>query len=204
MAQVLKFVVSMPVSTALPRDRISNTFHMEHVAAWATPDDIEGLCSDIVAMYQARYHNATHEIQCKAYDIDNPPNFPRADVIVNAGSVWPNNHPRESCLCLSFAGDHRGNRRERGRLYLQPGIDSTLSTDMERPNATVQQWALDFYSVSNESFPDLGGIDIKFGIYSALDAKFTQSKQAWVDDEWDTQRRRGLRGVNRLTSSREG
>jgi hypothetical protein len=204
MAQTYKFLVSMPVSTGLARDRICNTLHLEHVTGGVVNTDLEGMCQDICELWQTRYGNMTHEVQCKAYDVDAVPNYPRADVIVNTGSIWPNNHPREVALCLSYHGGQPGNRRERGRIYLMPGLQTTITVDFERPNDPLLQWALDWYAVSNASLPDLGGVDWKFGVWSVANQSFKQSQVAWVDDEWDTQRRRGLRATKRVTSTREG
>lgn len=203
MATVYKFTVSMPVTDLLPRNRISNTFHMQHTAV-PLNEDVEAICQDIIALYQAQYENSANEVQCKAYHVGNPPQFPVADVIVNAGTVWTVSTPREIALVLSYAGEHRGNRRQRGRIYLMPALRAANTLNALRPSIAVQQWALDFYTESNQSFPDLGGVDWKFGIWSHVAQEFTQSKQAWVNDEWDTQRRRGLREASRLSASREG
>lgn len=204
MAQVYKFTVSMPVQDTLPRNRISNTFHLEHVTGGVDDEGLEDMCSDIVAMYQTRYGNATKEIQCKAYDTDAVPNYPRADVVVNLGVPWTTLSPPEVALCLSFAGIHRGNKRERGRLYLMPQLTGTQTAAGMRPSAGQMGWALDFYRVANASFPDLGGIDWKFGVRSKVGNTFTQAQQAWVNDDWDHVGKRTTRESTRLTATREG
>lgn len=198
-----KFTITMPVDSTLPRDRISNTIHMDHVNVMQGTD-LEAICDDLVAMYAARYHNASKEIKATAYDTDAVPNYPRASSIMNEGQVWTHANPSEVALCLSFCGSNGPRPRERGRIYLMPGLDPINTITAARPNPTTQQWALDFFSVSNESFPDIGGIDWKFGIWSHVDQKFTQAQRAWVDDEWDTVRRRGKRATTRLESVREG
>lgn len=204
MPQTYGFQVSWPVTDLLPRNRFVNHFHLEHVAGSLLNTDLEGMCSDIVALYQARYGQAGKEITCKAYDTDAVPNYPRAEVTVNAGQAWGCTHPREIALCCSFAGDNRGNKNERGRIYTAPILLTGIATDLVRPTLAVMTWTLEWFSKSNESFPDLGGVDWKFGIWSRTLKKFTQAQQAWVDDEWDTQRSRGLRESNRITSVREG
>jgi len=204
-ATTYKFQVSMPVTDVLPRNRMVNVFHMEHVTGGLDDAALEDICSDVAAMYQTRYNGAAGEIQVKAYDVGAVPNYPRADVIVNSGVAWQTSYPREIGIVLSFAGANRGNRRERGRLYLEPGISTTgLSTAAVRPNQAVLDWALLFYTDPNASFPDLGGIDWKFGVYSRVAQDFTQSQQAWVNDDWDVQRRRGLRESTRVMAQREG
>lgn len=204
MPATYKYTITMPVSTALPRDMITNTVHFEHVTGSITPTDHETMCADIAAMYQSHYGNATHEVKVTAYDTGPVPNYPLASVVVNAGSIWPNNHPRELAICLSYAGQHRGNKNERGRIYLMPGINTTLSIDAERPSTAVQNWALGFYTTSNSSFPDIGGPDWKFGVWSRTLQKFTQTQQAWVNDDWDHVSRRSLRESSRVSANREG
>jgi len=202
--QTYAFQISMPINDTLPRNRISNTIHLQHVVGSLFDTDLQAMTDDIVGMYQARYHNTTGEIVCKAYDTDAKPNYPRAATEVNVGTAWGCSAPREVCLVLSFAGDHRGNKSERGRVYLQNTLDASVWALGLRPATTQLQWALDFYTKPNQSFPDLGGVDWKFGVWSPTYKKFTQSTQAWVNDDWDTQRRRGLRETTRLQAQREG
>lgn len=204
MATVYKFQVSMPVTDLLPRNRISNTVHLQHTIGSLLDADLNDMCADIVEMYQAHYGNATAEISCKAYDTDAVPNYPRAEVVVNAGTHWDQGSPREVCLVLSYAGSHRGNKRERGRIYLQPQLVGSLGSPALRPSQGHLDWALGWYTTANSSFPDLGGVDWQFGIWSPTGKHFTQAKQAWCNDDWDTQRRRGLRETNRVSVTRDG
>src|SRR4051794_33578022 len=193
----------MPVTDVMPRNRITNTVHLEHSIGALLDTDLGSMCSDIVEMYQTRYGVSNLEIVCKAYDTDAVPNYPRAIASVNAGAVWTCVHPREVALCLSFAGSNRGNKSERGRIYLMPSIAAGIggTVDQLRPSVAAMTWAMAFYTEPNASFPDLGGVDWKFGVYSPTYKKFTQSKQAWCNDEWDTQRRRGLRESTRQSVS---
>jgi len=117
---------------------------------------------------------------------------------------WTVNVPREVALVLSFAADHRGNKSERGRIYLMPSLVAGMNTLGLRPSQQQLDWALGWYSTANESLPDLGGVDWKFGVWSSTYKRFTQSQQAWVNDDWDTQRRRGLRETTRVQAVREG
>lgn len=204
MAQTYRFTISMPILDNLPRNRITNTVHLEHVTGGIVDADLEDMCADICAMYQVRYGNATREVACKAYDVDAAPNYPRASAAVNAGVVWPCISPTELALCLSFAGNNRGNKNERGRIYLMPQISSAFGAAGTRPSVAQMDWALAFYTTPNESFPDLGGVDWKFGVFSRRLQKFTQSQQAWVNDDWDHVSRRTTRETTRRTATREG
>lgn len=198
------FQVELPVTDTLPRNRFENRFHLDHVGGITVDTDLEQMCSDIIGLYQTHLGNATHEVRCKAYDTDAVPNYPRANVVVNAGSAWTTSVPREICLCLSYCAHYSGNKNERGRMYLPIGLNASMSSYNVRPSQAQLDWALAWYTQSNSSFPDLGGVDWKFGVWSTTLKKFTQSTQAWVNDDWDVQRRRGLRESTRVTAQREG
>jgi hypothetical protein len=50
----------------------------------------------------------------------------------------------------------------------------------------------------------LGGIDVDWVVHSPTHDTNTKVKEAWVDDEWDTQRRRGQRATKRITRAQSG
>ncbi len=204
MPQTYKFVVSMPVDSLLPRDRQSNTLHFQHSIGSVADTALDTMCADIIGVYQARYAHADKELTCKAYDVDAKPNYPRAVKTVNPGIIWEQLLPHEIALCLSYAGTNRGNKAERGRIYLNPCLYFAQTAILLRPSQAQMDWALGFYSTSNASFPDVGGVDWQFGVWSKTYQKFTQTKQAWSNDEWDTQRRRGLRETTRRSIARDG
>jgi hypothetical protein len=204
MAQTYAFQVSLPVTDLLPRNRCVNRFHMEHVAGGVLGADLEDMCEAIAALYQSKYGAANKEIDVRAYDTDAVPNYPRAQVVVSQGTPWLIHSPREIALCLSYSGPNRGNKNERGRMYLMPHLNALQSGIEERPDNGQLNWALDWYREANDSLPDLGGVDWKFGVHSRTLGNFRQSTQAWVNDDWDVQRKRGLREAGRLSVTREG
>ena len=202
---VYKFVVDTPVTDTLPRNRVANALHFNHLVGGQSDEDLEAMCADLVELYQARYNKPAAEWRCKAYDTDAKPNYPRATVIVNPGIPHIVDNVREVALVLSYAGNNKGNKSERGRCYLMPQLGWAAGAAYGlRPTAAHLDWALDWYTEPNASFPDIGGVDWEFGIYSKTYQKFTKAQQAWVNDEWDTQRRRGLRETTRVNAIREG
>ena len=60
MAQTYAFQISMPVTDTLARNRISNTIHLEHVSGGVVTTDLEDMCADIVALYQAYLDEQPH------------------------------------------------------------------------------------------------------------------------------------------------
>lgn len=201
---VYKFLVTLPVDTGLPRDQYANVFHMDHVGGVAVDTDLDAIADDVCDLYQSKYASTSSEVRCRVYALGPSPQYPKANRVKGTvGAPWTASGPREVALCLSYAAN-RSNPSERGRMYLSPGLRSSIASMGLRPTAGQMAWALGWYATSNDSFPDLGGIDWKFGVWSPSQSKFTQTTQAWVDDEWDTVRSRGTRPTSRQTSVRDG
>lgn len=198
-----KFAISMQVLDMLPRNRFVNVVHFDHVAGIALDTDLEAICDDLCDLYISRLGAANEMVTATAYDVGAVPNPPKASV-TKGDNPFLIQGPGELAICLSFAGD-RYQRRQRGRIYL-PFMLANPVPSYNQPNvpAASRQWALDWYTVSNASFPDIGGIDWKFGVYSKTNAAFYQATYAWVDDDWDVQRRRGFKATARTEATREG
>lgn len=204
---VYRFQVSYPVHSLLPRDYFTNTFHMDHVGGVAVPTDLDGMCDDINELWQTRLGATGREVRTKAYAVPHTvPSPPLADRVLSAGVIWTPLSNCEPALCLSFAGN-ASSPRERGRMYFSTGMARTTgvgTTHDVRPTTAQQDWVLAWYDTSGSSLPDLGGVDWKFGVWSPTNSSFVQAQKAWVDDEWDVVRSRGLRESTRRTSVREG
>lgn len=207
---VYRFQTAYPVHSVLPRDYFANTFHMNHLAGGITATDLNSICDSINDMFATRLGAATgREVRTKCYEVPHAkPNPPVADRVKSLGTPWTPTTNCEVAICLSFAGNP-SLPRERGRMYFSPGMcrqttPAGLTTIGIRPTSAQMQWALDFYSVANASFPDLGGVDWEFGVWSPTNNAFVKATKAWVDDEWDTVRSRGLRESTRISSVREG
>jgi len=68
------------------------------------------------------------------------------------------------------------------------------------PSATVMAAALQLAT----ALSGVGGVDVDWVVHShANDASYTVTN-AWVDDEWDTQRRRGMRPTTRQLAAVSG
>jgi hypothetical protein len=197
--------VSMAVDSMLPRDLVVNNLHFDDGGVSISPTSWEDICGDICDLWQERYGSVTGQVTAAAYDIGTPPNFPIAKVTKGVAQYNTNKGPREVALCLSFARN-KSIPSQRGRIYLMPGARTGFS-GWEiglRPTDQQMAWALGFFSQSGTGLPDIGGTDLKFGVWSPTTGVFHQASLAWCDDEWDTVRRRGLRATTRQTSVREG
>jgi hypothetical protein len=136
----------------------------------------------------------------KLYEIGQPePNRPKATHVLKANQSAEGSAPREVCLCLSFHGG-KNTKRERGRLYLPLwAVTSTTSVGV-RPQAPAIAKAAELPAV----LAGLGGANVDWIIWSPTDNKAVQVTDWYVDDEWDTQRRRGLRPTTRTTGTTSG
>jgi hypothetical protein len=88
-------------------------------------------------------------------------------------------------------------KRRRGRLYVPFYWLFPASALADRPSLTVRTKVGDLAQV----LQDLGGVDIDWSVWSKADGQARAVSNWWVDDEWDTQRRRGLRPTTRVSGS---
>lgn len=198
-----RFASSWPVDTMNPRDRFECSIYLDKVNVPAiTVTDLEDVAHDLIDIWKGPMGSFTGEHRVDVYELPEPTGRPKASVVVGSGP-WTLQAPGEVALCLSFA-KNRNDKHERGRIYCPVSIWPSVGFSSGRPSQALQQRVLDLYAQSNSSFPDLGGVDWKFGIWSHSQQAFHQAEYAWVDDEWDTQRRRGRKPLTRLESVREG
>jgi len=126
------------------------------------------------------------------------PNYPVAQKEENLGQGVATTLNRDIALCLSYYSQF--NRpRFRGRLYLPCAI-AGISVTGARPSTTQQQKAADLASV----LAGVGGTNVTWGLWSTVDKVFRPTTHWWVDNAWDTQRRRGQKPTSRLEGAIAG
>lgn len=176
------------LDSTFPRDRMCITPHFDDGGISTDPD---GLCEDLATALQT-WVASTGELTVKAYDAQgSTPVYPQGSAVRNAGASMNTACPRELALCLSFySGQNVG--RKRGRVYLPMGLVTSGSVGL-RPSPTHISKVDDLAVV----FQDLGGPDVDWCVYSRADDVARPVTNWFVDDEWDIQRRRGLRSSSR-------
>jgi hypothetical protein len=187
--------VAVALDSTLPRDRIISVLHFNaHDIDPVAGIDYNQLATDLDAIWRSNWGRpaGTQEQQVTLYDLDDPkPRAPRAQVVTSKGAAPNSNLPREVALCLSFYSE-RNLPRNRGRIYLSPAARG-LSSLGARPSATNMSDAL----AMADAFSGLGGVNIDWCVRSVMDNQFKKVTHAFVDDEWDTVRKRGLRKTTR-------
>lgn len=135
----------------------------------------------------------------KSYDDTDPePRAPVLETIFNlttapAGAPLP----PEVSLCLSFQGSRQSGvpqARRRGRVYL-PFITAASNDTTGRPSAaaiTVAQGMGQALLTASDAAATWSWLT-----FSAVAPGYAQVTDGWVDNEWDTQRRRGRRYTSR-------
>lgn len=211
--------VTMPLYTGIPEDSIVNTFHFNW-AGGGDPDSLDWvfLKNKIRDFYTAVFTNSgtagmapyvnQTAVGFKAWDLTDP--VPRAPVFsetysgaaVQSGSSYL---PSEVAICLSYHGapvSGLDQRNRRGRIYLgglgSCGTAATSGTPtvMPRPTSTIMN---NMSTAAHDLLTIVapGGAFV-WVVYSPTLAAIvgppgdaTPVVGGWVDDAFDTQRRRG-------------
>ena len=179
-----KAVLSFQYDSALPRDEIKLTPHF-------TGTDALGLANALSNNLKNQPNiGATLPFSVKIYDaMQAPPSYPLATV-TNPGTPPTSGHPREVALCLSYYSGY--NRpTSRGRLYIPAHfLTGALAA---RPNPGQITEALNFKNVLTTVLPN----NTHWSVFSKTLKTPYVVTDYWVDDEWDTVRSRGMKGVTR-------
>jgi hypothetical protein len=142
-----------------------------------------------------------HEI--KYYDLPGiKPNYPVLEQTFNLNSV-PNGAPlpSEVALCLSFQGQRVPGfpqSRRRGRIYLGP-LGATVN-NAGRPNSSSITTVCNAATAFKTAI-DAIGTGTEWAIWSVRDQTTVDIVGGWVDNVFDTQRRRGVAETSRTTWS---
>jgi hypothetical protein len=190
----LTFAVSMNATSGLPRDVSLNVLHY----SVDFPDTVEGTCDEIKASYATlvqRLNSAYSGMTIRVYaQGGGAPTFTKTYAQAFNGGGGPT----EVALCLSYSADDdaAGSKRRRGRIYL-PWIAGAA-----RPTTLEISAMLDFGMLlaqvglaGNTTWKMLS----KLGTGTPLNPQPVLRKIESIscDNEWDTQRRRGLKATVR-------
>lgn len=180
------FQVALHNTSGLPRDDAVNTLYYEINA----PDTHEGAADDIAAAYQSHTLEINQVYQgmtIKAFNPGpGPPKFIKKYPLAGGGGMAPT----EVALCLSYRSNDGGPLgQRRGRIFLPSGnVGST------RPTTVQLTRLLDF----GDKLALIGNLgNTTWRLFSRKGNSFHDIDEISVDNEWDTQRRRGMRALVR-------
>lgn len=204
-----------------PEDRYVNVFHFlpligsPSYSALATA--IKGFYTTPVAPYSqaiSQYLNGTADsagASIKMYDLDDAK--PRATVYEESyspGTFGPGtfrNLPAEVAVCLSYSAAPASGvpiSRRRGRIYIGPLSEEALASVTPSPGAIASRPMPALQNVilgaAVEMAETAAAADWGWVVYSPTNDSAAAIVTAWVDNAWDTQRRRGDKPTSRVTA----
>lgn len=204
---VYQFNVAWKHTSGLPKDRFVNTFHFFTAGTGADFPNVRDLLEDFYCTTGTGSPLRTHmptilqtQPLVTAYDLSDPK--PRTPVYTAGFKVpvtWGTGTPlpTEVALCLSFEGEKvsgENQKRRRNRVYLGPFRSQTVAST-GKPDPTfitdVARQAKAMHDAATAS------VTWDWVAYSPTDDQHHLIDHLWVDDAWDTQRRRGIAASSR-------
>lgn len=109
--------------------------------------------------------------------------------------------PLEVALCMSFENvvDDVPARNRRGRVYIGP-LQDAMTEDaghLPHPNNNLLNAVFDFGTSLLDQSIASADPHVTWSVWSRVNAALHNVAGGWVDNEWDTQRRRGARATDR-------
>lgn len=211
--KLMRALVSIPLDSGIPEDAMVNTLYFD--GDDSEEDDAayhSAVMTLLTGFYQAIDNplfgqNVAPEATVKIYDMrDALPRVPEFVGTIPLSPLGANSLPSEVAVCLSFQADAvsgLSQKRRRGRIYLGPiCADTALTVEVVngqmRPRASVRTVIANAAHdmAVGTPLPILGSV--KWAVYSpttdltsTLDDAFHDITNGWIDDSFDTQRRRG-------------
>ena len=215
--------ITLARTSGLSEDVVVNVLHFEGDDLAPTPDrqrwdDLApGLSQRLVTFYQAidPYYSAAlaasgHTV--RLYDMSDPkprvPRFEQAFVLSTGADTMPS----EVALCLSFqAAKTSGEKqsRRRGRIYLGPFARLAMAAgQVAGDNRPAANMITEVLAAADVMATGING-SARLAIFSpttlagggTIDDAWTDASELWIDNAWDTQRRRGARATTRSTAA---
>lgn len=218
--------ITLPAKSGMPEDDVVNTFSF-FVPGEAVTQDFIDIEDAVMAFYNDIHAPAIQSLGRQLgpqIDRTKKPIFRHYDVtdhltgdpagspvrMVNAprfieASAPSNGLPAEVSICLSYGADMgddvefglggtRPRSRDRGRLYIGP-----LYTNVLQDNGNGR---VSLNSATQQAILQAGAYlmqhpIVKWFVWSRAGATMKEVTRVWVDDEFDTQRRRGQKAVVR-------
>lgn len=202
----------------LPEDRYINTFHFHSIAA-EDPTVFQAQCVlavDLAFMNAAPDGTQLHsflsafvstQYELVSYDLALAPGLRVPTIFNGTATTTPTGGlPSEVAVCLSLAGDPPNNARRRGRLYLGPLSDKTAvmlaATSSVPPRPSTQVVGSIGVAMAAKAKVLMDSIETPWCIRSMTPTEnYVRITRAWVDNSFDTVRKRGEKPSARWTET---
>ena len=193
--------MTLKMVSGVTADVAVNSLHFVGSDVPNDPGEIEGgmfsFYDDLVLFYSASVAQNGHTL--KVYNLDDPqPRYPALESTYNFPSAPTGNTlPHEVAIVASFQADRISGTpqaRRRNRIYIGPLKDSTVSTSGFVQTANIN--ALNQAMEDLESFMRTSTA-VRWIAYSPTEDNGDFVTNGWVDNAFDTQRRRGRKATVR-------
>lgn len=199
---------TIPYFTNLPTDVVVNDWHFSFIIGNPDTSDYTALRDDLIAFYNAVYSGGTlgdvmapwmrpADASLKIYNINDPtPRAPRWEGLAALADnrVAGSDTPLETAICCSFQGDQVSGApqaRRRGRIFLGglgvAGAEGDTTTFSEPDPGLIASINTAAEALVGSAFSD----GWQWVVYSRVNNTGAPITNGWVDNAWDTQRRRG-------------
>jgi hypothetical protein len=186
--------------TGLPEDVATNTLYFQVPGSLAThaADIVTKISTAYLAFDQYLAESLLEDVEIKLYDMADPP--PRQPYLPGwsfaLGARVDGGLPEECSVCLSFRGDAPYTARRRGRIYIGPLSEATCVQATSGSFSTVNPpFIAALQAAAAILMDDSDGI--LWCVYSPTGGTYTIVTNGWVDNTFDTQRRRGVEATAR-------
>lgn len=197
-----------PATSGIPEDTVTNSWHFDVRVDILSPDFIPKMVEINVALrdYYTSFSPfgssllSPDKCRIEGYVLSDPePRQPRYDAPFGNFTWGVNAAPTEVSLCMSYQAARQSGvpqARRRGRVYMPPMALNALGAD-GRPDVNV----IDIINTAADTLLDASeaAADWDWIQYSPTDLQMSDIDNGWVDDEFDTQRRRGRKATTRVT-----
>lgn len=212
---IVRADVVMPYITGTPEDVVMNTYHFNvpivgedaFIAIFSALQNVyntvpTGATASIGSQLSAYIDRTADSCQILAYDAQNegPP---------LAGGLWDldstaqlSSLPFEVALCGSYSAYQLGvdRRRSRGRIYFGPFNSNALTDPDDQPSVPTTS-LMNSVSGALADLRDSGTLataEVEWVVYSRMNDAAYPVTAGWVDNAWDTQRRRQVEASTRI------
>lgn len=195
-AVMFRHLVEIESTSSLPKDRIVNSWYTISTTD-PSPTEVNTIAAAIAVFYTtistwgASIALTGHKIV--SYRLSDP----EKRVPVNTHTfgpltTGPDALSRETAMVLTFqaaiaSGDNP--RTRKGRIYVGPWNAS--GNGYERPSSAARTLLTNTAKSVNDTLVAMSNATA-LAVHSEKDQTLRQAVEVWMDDAWDTQRRRGL------------
>lgn len=184
---IYRVSIAFQFDSAFPRDAVTINPHYQG-------DNASALADALKTNIKAAPGVPLMPFTIKVYDAEKaPPSYPLYTTTEGTGFLGTT-VPRELALCLSYYSA-MNRPTYRGRLFIPACL--CTGTCSIRPTAGQITAALGWKTILTQNLP----ASHTWSVYSQVRKQANTVTHAWVDNEWDVQRSRGLRGETRQLSA---